>query len=259
MSNILMEALNVTFEYQDSGPVLKNFSFRLNKGDFAGLIGPNGAGKTTIIKLLSGFLKPHEGTVSLKGSPIRSLNASERSRYMATVSQNVFTPMPYTVRQIVELGRVSRVSRFGGLGKTDIAAVKKAMDLMDISEKAEKLFNHLSGGEKQRAMIAMALAQEPEVLLLDEPTSSLDIGHSYKVMKMLQELNMNNGITILLISHDIQLAANFCSRILLLKGGEIIDDGKPEDVISVCNIETAYSCKTAMHRTPDGKIMLAPE
>lgn len=259
MNSTLLEAVNITFEYQDSGPILKNFSFTLNRGDFAGLIGPNGAGKTTVIKILCGFLKPHQGSILLKGCPIKSVSSSERSKLLATVSQNVFTPMPYTVRQIVEMGRVSRISRFGGLGRHDKEAVYDAMEQMNIADKAEKLFNHLSGGEKQRAMIAMALAQEPEIMLLDEPTSSLDIGHSFNLMKMLQELNRDKGITVLLISHDIQLAANFCSRILLLKNGEILSDGTPEDVITKNNIEKAYSCKTTMHRSHDGKIMLAPD
>lgn len=223
--------------------IIDGMSFTVNKGDFAALIGPNGAGKTTVFRVLSGYVRVTGGSIRIKGKNILELSHAERAGIMAVVPQNVFSPLSYTVRQIVEMGRVSRLSRFAAPSKTDIQAISYAMNVMDVDSYSETPFNNLSGGEKQRVMLAMALAQEPEILLLDEPTSHLDIGHSSQLMKILSGLNRGRNLTILLISHDINIAAKYSSRIILMKSGRIMGDGDARHVLEPNLIESAYGCK----------------
>lgn len=228
--------------YQNNPDILSDFDFRLERGEFVGLVGPNGAGKTTVFRALSGYLPLSSGTVRIASARICDLKAYERSKLMAVVPQNVFSPLPYMVRQIVEMGRVSRLSKFSIPSKEDRQCIQDAMEKMDVIQYADKLFNELSGGEKQRVMIAMALAQEPEILLLDEPTSQLDIGHSSHLMKLLTGLNRNAGIAVLLISHDIQLAARYCSRLVFLKNGRITADGSVKSILKPDLIGDVFGC-----------------
>jgi iron complex transport system ATP-binding protein len=241
MSNLL-NASNVKFGYTAEKLLLNNFNFSLNKGDFAAIIGPSGAGKTTVFRILTGYSKLDSGTVTVKTKNIRKLHNIERSKIMAVVPQNVFSPMPYTVRQIVEMGRVASLSKFRAFNRKDLDCVMKALECVKMESFVHKLFNNLSGGEKQRVMIAMALAQEPEILLLDEPTASLDISLRTHLMKLLRNLNRDKGITVLVISHDIQLAAGFCSRLILIKNGSIVMDGKVNEVLKTELINSVYEC-----------------
>ena len=259
MTNALLSSENINFAYAGSAPILKDFSFTLSKGEFSGLIGPNGAGKTTVFRVLSGFIPVKTGAVKLKGKNISSYKNTERAKLLAVVPQDIFTPMPYTTRQIVEMGRVSRISRLSVPSKSDREHVNRSMEAMDIAHKAESLFNHLSGGEKQRALIATAIAQEPEVLLLDEPTSSLDIGHSCHLMKLLLELNREKQITVLIISHDIQLAGSFCSRLILMKDGGILSDGNPQEILTKETIKEAYGCDVELIKNRNGRFLISPE
>jgi iron complex transport system ATP-binding protein len=156
------------------------------------------------------------------------------------------------------MGRVSRLSRFTAPSKTDIKAISYAMDVMDVARYSETPFNNLSGGEKQRVMLAMALAQEPEILLLDEPTSHLDIGHSSQLMKILSELNKGKNLTILLISHDINIAARYSSRVILMKAGRIMEDGDVRHVLEAGLIESAYDCKVRILDDGNGRKLIIP-
>ena len=254
----ILNASGVDFGYSPEKLLLNDFNFSLNKGDFAAIIGPSGAGKTTVFRILTGFLKSKAGAVTVRSKDIRHIHNVERSKIMAVVPQEIFFPMPYTVRQIVEMGRVAGLSKFSSFGKKDVDHVFEALESVKMASLSDKLFNNLSGGEKQRVMIAMALAQEPEILLLDEPTASLDISLRTHLMKLLKSLNKDRNITVLVISHDIQLAAGFCKRLILMKDGSIIADGKVEDVLNTELIRKVYECEVEIVKQND-KIFISVE
>jgi iron complex transport system ATP-binding protein len=247
----LLTAQNITFAYPNNPPLLNGFEFSLKPGDFSAIIGPNGAGKSTVLRLLSGFQKPSSGAVLLKNQSLHTYLPHERSRLMAVVTQDMFTPLPYTVRQIVEMGRSSRLSKFALLSKQDHDAVDSAIRKMDIWHYRDQMVNNLSGGERQRVMIAMAMAQEPELLLLDEPTSQLDIGHASSLLNLIAELNRNSRITVLIITHDIQLISNFCHKLHLMKKGTIIQSGPNQDVLKADIISDVYNCQVDIFQHPE--------
>lgn len=247
----IMKLEHVSFSYPNSDMVLDSFSLSVNKGEFLGIIGPSGAGKTTIFRILSGYLKPHFGKIFVKGRELKTLSHSERSKTMAFVPQGIFTALPYTVWQIVEMGRVSRSSKISGLTPMDIDAIKEALDFVKMYKYSARYFNSLSGGEKQRVLIAMALAQSPEVLLLDEPTASLDIGLKSHLMTLLRKLNQEKGITIASISHDIQLSASFCDSLVMIKNGRIVSHGKVKEVLNSDIISSVYSCNAEVFEYND--------
>ena len=240
MANVI-HAVNLQFGYTPDKPLLTDLNLNVQQGDFLGLIGPNGSGKTTIFKLLSGFLQATSGKVLLKEQEISSLNSRERARVLAVVPQLVMTPMPYTVRQIVEMGRTIRLSLFAPLRPEDHSFVEHAINDMDLQDLQSHRFNELSGGERQRTIIAAALAQEPELLLLDEPTAALDLGHKIKLMRILKKLQ-ERGITIMVISHDIELMARYCDRLTLLCEGKVLINGTASEVIQPHLIKQAYDC-----------------
>jgi len=240
MANVI-QADNLQFGYMLNEPLLTDLSLNVQQGDFLGLIGPNGSGKTTILKLLSGFLRPASGKVFLKGQEILSLNSRERARILAVVPQFVITPMPYTVRQIVEMGRTARLALFAPLCCADHELVEQSLTDMDLQSLQNHRFNELSGGERQRTIIAAALAQEPELLLLDEPTAALDLGHKIKLMRILKKLQ-ERDIAIMVISHDIELMARYCDRLTLLCEGKVLASGTASEVIQPHYIKQAYDC-----------------
>jgi iron complex transport system ATP-binding protein len=250
----LIEAKNLQFGYTPDNLFLKDLSLDVYSADFLGLIGPNGSGKTTVLKLLSGFLKPFSGKVLVKGQEIVRLHARTRARILAVVPQLVMSPMPYTVRQVVEMGRTSRLPLFAPLSHEDHERVEKAVSDMDLDTLKFHRFNELSGGERQRTIIAAALAQEPELLLLDEPTAALDLGHKIKLMRILKKLQ-SNGIAVMVISHDIELMARYCERLVLLHQGRVIASGHAPEIIRPDLIKQAYDCEV----TIDKDLNILPE
>jgi iron complex transport system ATP-binding protein len=255
--SVLLSAEKVYFSYYKGVYILKNFNFSLRAGDFCSLIGPSGAGKTTIFRILTGFREVDRGIVKLKGKDLHGMPEKKRAGIIATLQQSAYTPVPFTVRQIVEMGRISSLSRFALFSRDDRNIVDSAMEQMEIIGYADSLYNNLSGGERQRVRLAMALAQQPEILLLDEPTSSLDIGHAFRLMNLLRQLNGKNGITVMIISHDIQLACRYSERMVLVRDGSVMADGTPENIIRHELIEDTYRCKVKIHRDEDGRFMIA--
>lgn len=254
----ILSATQLDFGYNQDHLLLNKFNFGIEEESFTALIGPNGSGKTTVFNLLTGYLKSLSGAVSFRGKSLQHISLRQRARMMAVVPQHINSALPYTVYQLVAMGRISRLSRFAVLSKHDKEQIEYAMEVMDITTLCEQQFNCLSGGEQQRTVIAAALAQEPEVLLLDEPTSSLDLGHSNSLMRLLQQLNHDNKLTIMIISHDIQLAAHYCQRLALMKGGKIIADGTPETVIKPEYIMEAYNEPVNIIRDSNGNLLLSP-
>ncbi len=254
----IIKAENINFGYKKER-LLKNFNISIDEGEIVGIIGPNGAGKSTILKILSGYLKAQSGTVRILGKNIAHIADLERANIIGTVPQNIFTTMPYTVREIVEMGRYTKISKFVNLSKKDNDKIDDVLKELDINNLANSIFSNLSGGEKQRSIIAAALAQEPKILLLDEPTSQLDMGHAVSLMKKLNYLQTYKNISIVIISHDIQLLANYVNRIILIDNGNIVKDGSSKDILQKKVIEKVYKCEVEIIKSKNEKFIILPK
>jgi len=220
--------------------VLKDVSLRISAGERVGLLGPNGAGKTTLLRLLGGLLEPTRGVVTLKGRPLAAWPRRDRARVMAGVPQSVGAPVPLRVRDVVATGRLPHAGDWTALREGDDAAISEALAAVDMTDKADRFVDELSAGERQRAWLAMALAQQPEILLLDEPTSHLDIHQAWHLMELLSAWADDRKLSIIFSSHDLNLAAAFCSRAVLLKDGVIADDGKPDEVFIAKKLSAVF-------------------
>jgi iron complex transport system ATP-binding protein len=232
-------------------PVLNDITFSLQHGEFAGIIGPNGSGKTTLLRAVSGFLKPITGEVTLNGIPISAVKRKPRARTMATVTQNPEVTLPITVREYVLLGRTPHWQGLRLLEtRQDDDIALEAMEMTGVAHLRERSLRELSGGERQLAGLAQALAQQPQVLLLDEITAHLDIGHQVAIMDLLKKLNGEMGLAILLVSHDLSLAAFFCERLLLLDKGELRLQGPPQVVLTEQLIGDVYATNVVVRKTP---------
>lgn len=228
----------VGFGY-DGRPVLTDLSLDLAAGRFTGLVGPNGAGKTTLLDLLAGLKRPDRGKVLFRDRDVSTMGRLESARVIGLVPQEFRITMPFTVRQVTAMGRHPHQDRFSRPGPEDEAAVEAALTALDLLDLAERPVTELSGGEKQRAAAARALAQEPEVFLLDEPTASLDIRHSLTVLELIAEL-VAQGRTAVAVMHDLNLAAAYCRELILLKDGRILAAGPTEEVLTRENIAALY-------------------
>ncbi|MEI8314090.1 MAG: ABC transporter ATP-binding protein [Verrucomicrobiota bacterium] len=248
---------NVSAGYRQQ-PVLHDISLTIQAGQMVALLGPNGAGKSTLLRVLTGLQPLTGGDVQLFGRDLRQLRATERARLVAVVPQEVTTPMAFTVAELVALGRSVPRGRWSALAAADRQAVEQALAYTDTLELRDRYYSELSGGEKQRAIIAMALAQEPQLLLLDEPTSHLDINHRLEVLQLLDRLNRERGLTVVMTSHDLNLAAEFFPYLALLDHGRIKAVGVPADVLRENLLEETYHCKLAVRRDATGLLLVLP-
>jgi cobalamin transport system ATP-binding protein len=219
-------------------------------GEMVALLGPNGSGKTTLLRLLSGVLPPAEGDVSLLGAPLRSQSRKAIARCLAVVPQSAAVPFAFTVREIATLGRTAYARLLRDETSADREAVARALRVTQLSGLAEHRFDELSGGEQQRVLLAMALAQEPRVLLLDEPTAHLDIAFQVQTLDLVQRLNRAEQITVLAAMHDLNLAALYFPRLVLMRGGRIVADGPPDAVLTAAAIREVYGTETVVERHP---------
>jgi iron complex transport system ATP-binding protein len=225
-------ALNSTFK-------IEGLNLEIDKGEMLGIIGPNGSGKTTLLKLMSGIFKPHAGTITIEGNDIYTLNRRELACMRAYVPESVDLPFDYTVYEIVSLGRHPYTGAFSRLDKKDQAVIDNAFELTDIGKLVHRKFFTLSMGEKQRVMLAMAMAQEPELLLLDEPISHLDIGHQLTFIHTLKQLH-KNGITIISAMHELPLATEFFERLCLMDNGRIMRIASSDDEDLLRDIKSVF-------------------
>lgn len=220
---------------------ISDITFGVDKGSFTGIIGPNGSGKTTLFRGITGELPTEEGRASINGKNIKDLSLKEKARNMAIVTQEVEN-VDVTVEDFVLMGRFPYQSPFQFFEtEEDYMIAHKYLKLTDIYELKDKYMYQLSGGEKQLAAIARALSQEPELLLLDEPTSSLDITHKMEVLNLIQRLNNEMKLTVLMIIHDLNLASEYCDNLIMINNGKIHVTGKPEDVLNYKTIEEVYN------------------
>jgi iron complex transport system ATP-binding protein len=245
----ILQAEEISVTFGDT-KVIDEASFDIAPGSFLGIIGPNGAGKTTLLRILGGLLRPDRGAVTWKDKPLLLLSRQEIARLIGYVPQGVDLAFPFTVREVVKMGRYTHSRGMLAIDEKGAGVVDAALDWMDLKELAGRPFTQLSGGEKQRVLIASALAQEPALMLLDEPTSALDLKHQQSIYRMLQKLSETAGKTIVIVTHDINLAAQFCSRLILLHKGRIIKDGTPDDVLRFPVIQEVYGVKVYIDINP---------
>jgi iron complex transport system ATP-binding protein len=220
--------------------VIKGISLDMRQGDFMGIIGPNGSGKTTLLRFATRVLVPGKGRIFFQDQDIFRMDLKEFCRKVAFVDQNISSSFSFTVSEIVLMGRIPHLKRMQFETKKDIEIAEDALSLTDALTLKDKRIDELSAGERQRVIIARALAQEPVLLFLDEPTSHLDIGHQIQVLDLLKKLNRKNNLTIVMILHDLNLASAYCNRIALLDRGMIFREGSPEEVLTYQNIEAVY-------------------
>lgn len=231
---------NLSFSYDADRPLLDNLTFDLHSGQFTGIIGPNGTGKSTLIRILAGLLTGYQGQIELHKTALESYTRRTLARQLAYVPQHIELNFPFTVQDVVAMGRYAHQHSAVDAGGAQAIAVQEAIEQMDLQELAERPFTSLSGGEKQRTVIASALAQQTPFLLLDEPTTALDLRHQQLILQRLIHDARTNNRCALLVTHDINLAAQFCDRLLLMHKGKILADGKPQDVLQFDLLQKVY-------------------
>ncbi|TAM37879.1 ABC transporter ATP-binding protein [bacterium] len=245
----LLEINNLSGGYYKED-VIKGVSLDVRGGDFLVIIGPNGSGKTTLLRLATRVLPLRKGDIFYKDENISAMDLKEFCRRVAFVSQDISTGFSFTVMELVLMGRIPHLKRLQFESKRDIEIATEKLSLTDCLSLKDKRIDELSAGERQRVIIARALAQEPELLFLDEPTSHLDIGHQIQTLDLLKRLNLRNNLTIVMILHDLNLAGAYANRIALFDKGVIFKEGIPEDVLTYQNIEAVYKTIVLVDKNP---------
>lgn len=241
------------FNYS-SEAILENVNFELEPGELVSIIGPNGAGKSTLIKCINRILEP-EGIIKIGEKDTKKMNRNEMAKHMSYVPQSPENQFPTTVLDTVLMGRRPHCSwRYSD---NDINKALYSLELMGISDFALKDYNELSGGQQQRVIIARAIAQESNIVLLDEPTSNLDIKHQLSLMELLKELVQNKGISVIMAIHDLNISARYSDRLILMEKGKIVAAGEPADVLTEENIEEVYGVKISV-REENGSLYIIP-
>lgn len=233
-NQIILAAEEVTFSY-DTRLVIERASLNVQVGEFVGLVGPNGSGKTTLLRLLIGFLPVSSGEILLCGERLSKLSRNAVARRITLVPQDTRIDLAFRVREVVSMGRTPYLGRFRPEGREDKVAVKVALRVTETEYLAERLVTELSGGERQRVIIARAIAQDTQIILLDEPTSNLDVGHQLEILELVRSLTRQGRCAVAAL-HDLSLAARFCDRILLMSGGRLVADGTPHEVLTEANL-----------------------
>jgi len=229
---------------------LEGVSFELGLGEIFGVVGPNSSGKTTLLRLLSKVHEPQQGEIVLNGTRLRRLSRRALARQVGVVPQELAVAFPFTVEELCLMGRYPHAEGRLFEEPADLDRVRKAMALAGVLELGAQTVDTLSGGERQRALLARALAQEPGLLLLDEPTSHLDLRHQREIVGLLRRLNRERGMTILFVSHDLNLAGEVADRLLLLVGGRVAKVGTSAEVLDESTLEAAYGCPVWVDKSP---------
>jgi iron complex transport system ATP-binding protein len=245
----ILELERISFKYGEKR-VLQDATFSVEKGEFFGILGPNGSGKSTLLNLIDGIRLPCEGEIRIKGITPGKMQRKDLARLVAVVPQEASWVFPLTVEEVVLMGRTPHIGRLAFESERDLAVARSAMEATDLLPFASRLMETLSGGERQRVLIARALAQEPEVILLDEPTASLDIAHQIRTFDLIRSLSRSAGITVVAVTHDMNLAALYCDRIALLEEGRLHSLGCPGEVITESHIKEVYRVNVVVDHHP---------
>jgi iron complex transport system ATP-binding protein len=249
---VLLSADDVGFAYRGpagSRRVLEHVSLAVSQGSLTGILGPNGSGKTTLLKLLAGIHRPQHGRVSLDGRDLREYSRAQLARRIAVVPQEVHPAFEYTVLEMVLMGRYAHLGAFEVEGPEDVRLAREALRATGTEGLESRQFDTLSGGEKQRVVIASALAQAADVLLLDEPTASLDLAYQLEIAALIERLNAERGVTIVLSTHDLNFAATVCRSVVLLREGRVLATGPTAETITPSSIRDLYGvdAEVTMH------------
>jgi ABC-type cobalamin/Fe3+-siderophores transport system ATPase subunit len=247
---ITVDKLNHDF---NGRAVLTDVAFGVETGRFFIITGPNGSGKTTLLKLLVGLLPLKNGHIEILSRHISRYTARDLARTMAYVPQDVPIEFPFSVTQVVLMGRAPHLGLLGFEGEADFAIARSAMAITGIDHLADRRMDQLSGGERQRVFIARAICQQPRILLLDEPTAALDLSHQVRLMDLMEQLKKEQGLTIVMVSHDLNLAAMYADRLLLLSKGCVARLGTPDQVVDFALLEKVYGCTLLVDESPLGK------
>ena len=245
----LIDIKNVSLHY-GTRPVVKNVSVCVEQGEFFVIIGPNGAGKTSLLKALSGLHPLSGGNVEIRQRPIGDYSRKELARTLALVPQQINADFPFTVAETVLMGRYPHLGLLSVEGREDLRLAEQAMELTEVSHLASRRLGQLSGGERQRVIIARAICQQSKILLLDEPTASLDPAHQLRIMDLMERLRQQEQLTIVMVSHDLNLASTYADRLLLLKDGEVEQIGTPRQVLTQEQLSKSYGCTLLVDENP---------
>ncbi len=255
----LFELQDLSFSFPTASPfALRSLDLSIGQGELVGFLGPNGAGKSTLLRLMAGLLKPQAGRVLLGGKPLAAHSAKERAKRVAFVAQSTHFAFPLSVWEIVEMGRHPYLGRFDLMGPKDKDICERSLKLCDAWDFKDRSFDELSGGEKQRVLLASALAQTPQALLLDEPTLSLDLAHQLLLFEIIQKLHRSEGLTVIVATHELNLASRFLDRLLLMKKGQVVADGGPRQVLTPANIHSVLNVKVRKLKDPSGIVHFVP-
>jgi iron complex transport system ATP-binding protein len=237
--------------------VLRSVDLSLARGDLVAMVGTNGSGKTTLLRLLTGILRPDAGGVRFDGRPLSDWRRVDLARRVAVLPQQLELPVGFRVAELVAMGRAPHARRLFASTEADERAVARALTDADALDLADRLADELSGGERQRVLVAMALAQEPDLLLLDEPTLHLDLAHQVALLSAIRRLRDQRGLTVLAVLHDLNLASAFAPRVAVLDEGRVVADGAPNEVLSQDLVRRVFGVSVDEARTPDGRRHLA--
>lgn len=245
----MIEARNIKVGYENR-TIIEDLSVKINEGEIVSIIGPNGSGKSTLLKSLSKLLKRKDGEVLIACQSIDLMKNNEVAKVLSMVSQQNTSPSDITVKELVYYGRIPHKKWFEPRSKEDEEVVNWSLEQTGVLKYADRKLVHLSGGERQRVWIAMALTQKPKVLFLDEPTTYLDMSHQLELMELVQHINKEFNMTIVMVLHDLNQAARYSNRVIIMKDGKIVADGKPEEVIVKDIIQSVYNVKCCISKDP---------
>jgi iron complex transport system ATP-binding protein len=263
-SSTYLVAHEVSYAYPRRGrgpdlPAVSGVSLAVARGSFTGLIGPNGCGKTTLLKLMAGVLRPASGAVTLDGRALADMPRRTAARHVAVVPQDTHPAFDYTALEIVLMGRHPHLGPTQLEGPADLAIAQQSLDATGTLHLAHRPFTSLSGGERQRVVIASALAQQPDVLLLDEPTASLDLGYQLEVAALLRRLSREQDVTMVMATHDLNLAASICDSLALLRDGRLLGHGSTADVLTTGTVRQLYDVDADVRlHEPSGHLTVTP-